>query len=357
MSTLANNWSKISTYLKEGLSIIPVRDKVENKNGKEYLPKTPYYGWKEFQINQITEQALYQAMEAFDTSAIAIIAGKVSGNLEVIDIDVKNWAGVDALLFTTLNGLYPEIFKSLRIHKTPSGGYHILYRIHNHEPEGNLKLAYSNTGKEAAIETRGEGGYIVAPPSLNYFVHQSNPIPVITWEERNSIISVCRSLNQKIKPAKQITTSKNHNDYYSENPFEHFNNSDAAERVLLDYGWEIEGETPRYIYFTRPGKKTGISASFDRETKCYYIFTSSTEFEPSKGYLPATVLAKLGFNDDKKLCFADLIKRGFGKIKPEAEKKKAKKLAMEGKQVPPNFSKSAIELHAAISQKLTEEHP
>lgn len=358
MEKLSTLWPQITAYLKLGISIIPVRDKDQLLTDGTTLPrKSPYGKWKRFQSEIITEGELFHLMEKFDTTAIGMIGGKVSGNLEIIDIDVKNWPGIDAMLFSDIQNIYPDLFSKLRIHKTPSGGFHIPYFITDHEPEGNLKLAYKEGQKEAALETRGEGGFVVAPPSLNYTIYKENPIPSITWLERCSIIFLCQSYNQKVKVVVTTTTTKGHNDYYSENPFEHFNGSQEGSMVLANNGWNVLKESPKFIWFTRPDKTNGISASYNKDRQVFFIFTSSTQFEPAKGYKPATVLAILQFNNDKKATFKHLVDKGYGKIKPEKEKRSAEKLARQGLTPPANFSESALQLHTAISAQMKQDHP
>jgi hypothetical protein len=174
-----NSWTPIKWLLENGISIIPVRDKPQG----DYVAKTPYTGWKKYQTEIISMPVLWEQMDKHKTTAVAIICGKVSGNLEIIDIDVKYKPGVDASIFMTIKEIYPELFARLRIHKTPSGGYHILYRTSTGTIPGNKKLAGRHkTEAEIAvqekpktvnfIETRGEGGYALAPPSMNYTVFQ-----------------------------------------------------------------------------------------------------------------------------------------------------------------------------------------
>lgn len=340
-------WSSIQTMLASGLSLIPVRDREQS----ERPAKTPYTGWKKYQGEIIDPATLWGEMEHHDTTAVAIIAGAVSGNLEIIDIDVKYKPGIDAVLLTDIRALYPDLFGKLRIHKTPSGGYHILYRISSGTVPGNEKLAgrYA-TAEELAIrpktkqynflETRGEGGYAVAPPSLNYAIHQDNNIPTITWEDRCSIINICRSYTEIAAPA-PYKPSASDNSYYDENPFSHFNASPAAETVLSDYGWKVCGHNSTFIWFTRPDKDKGISASFNRAKRVYFVFTSSTEFDELKGYLPATALSILAHNGDKKKTFRDLVQRGYGVIKPHVEAQMVKKKATSNRPLPPNVSAGA----------------
>lgn len=347
-------FTQAEQYINMGLSVILVRDKPQVINGREYPVKSAY-PWKEAQkvrqpLGSITEQ-LYKK----DTKGIAIVGGAVSGNLEIIDIDVKNWQGIDARLFSDINTLYPDLFSRLRIHKTPSGGYHIFYRTPS-PTCGNLKLCYAENAKEAAIETRGEGGYVCASYEMGYTVHQDNPIPTITDSERESIIALCQGYNTRIKIAPPIASEKK-DDYYSQNPFDHYNNSGEAETILTEYGWKVEGQNATWIWFTRPGKQSGVSASFNKVKRVYYIFTSSTEFEPSRGYNPATVLCALAHNGDKKATYRALVAKGYGKVRENREHKVVQMMARQGKEIPANFSQEAKAEYSTITTQLTEAHP
>ena len=141
-------WKINADYLKLGVSLIPVRDKPDSK----HAVKTPYFGWLKYKEEIITEAELFKQLEKFNTTATAMICGKVSGNLEVIDVDSKNWVGIEVLLYEQIEKFMPDVWCKLRIHKTPSGGRHILYRISDHAPEGNKKLAWKEGAKEAARE-------------------------------------------------------------------------------------------------------------------------------------------------------------------------------------------------------------
>jgi len=191
-----------------------------------------------------------------------------------IDIDVKYKPGIDGTLFSDLKQLYPDLYSKLRINKTPSGGYHILYRIESGQNQvpGNTKLA----GRQATadellqkpktktynfIETRGEGGYAVAPPSLGYAIHQDLSIPVLSWSERCGIINLCRSYSELAEP-KPYTPTKQDSSYYDENPFEHFNGSNEAETILTNHGWKFLKQSNQFIWFTRPDKDKGKRAIF-----------------------------------------------------------------------------------------------
>jgi len=145
-------------YLEQGISVIPVNT--------TKVPALP--GWKTYQ-----EQAmpLEDVARLFSTApGIAVIAGKVSKGLEVIDVDTKNdLTGSLGAEFLQLleDNLPPEQYQALRQVRNPSGGYHLLYR--SQEPAGNTKLASRPTTAQereqnpkkqvrGQIETRGQLG-------------------------------------------------------------------------------------------------------------------------------------------------------------------------------------------------------
>lgn len=347
-------WDQVTDLLAAGVSIIPVRDKQIG----DKPPKTPYYLWKQYQSRRIELDELWHQMEEHATTAIAIICGAVSGNLEAIDIDVKNWAGIDARLFEAIREVYPDLFARLRIHSTPSGGFHILYRVDRPTGIGNQKLATASSSTQAGIETRGEGGYIVAPPSLGYKVYRDVPIPMITWEQRESLIGLARSLDEKIKVIAPPAVERKKADYYDENPFEHYNNSSEGERILLDNGWSQEkSKSTSHRYYIRPGKTSGISASFRLSSRIFYIFTTSTQLEAEKGYHPATVLALLRFNGDKLATYRYLVEQGFGRIKPAVERSIVKTRSLTGEALPANSSPEAKALYIDTRGKLQLQYP
>lgn len=366
MQNLSTVWQQIETLLSQRISLIPVRDKQDGTKAA----KTPYgASWKQFQSRIIEKEELWHMMETYNTTAVAMVAGKVSGNLEIIDIDVKYNAGIDATLFADLQRFYPDLFAKLRIHRTPSGGFHLLYRVWGGDVQGNQKLAgrpateteltvNPKTKTYNFLETRGEGGYALLPPSMGYTVHQDKPIPVISWEERCAIISLCQSYNTITKVEKQPTAPKQASTYYSENPFDHFNNSVEAESILEANGWTFFRENSQYRYYTRPDRpESGISASFSKSHRLFYIWSTSTEFNAEKWYTPSTVLGILQFNGDSKKLFQHLVSKGYGKIREQVEKSIVKRAAIEGKQLPANLSKEALAEYQQVREQATEQYP
>ena len=122
---------KAKEYLGCELSVIPTKE--------DKLPALP--SWKPFQSQRMNKDQVGGFFTGANINGLGIICGAVSGNLEVIDVDTKHdttgslWDELRTLIEDNL----PEVYKSLVIAQTRSGGYHIYYRCK--EIKGNLKLA------------------------------------------------------------------------------------------------------------------------------------------------------------------------------------------------------------------------
>lgn len=88
---------------------------------------------------------------------IGVPTGAVSG-LEVVDIDVKGAhpRGYDSFTRSKEAGLLTGW--DLQI-STPSGGLHVYFPSHAHRPQRSWQAA------RPQVDFRGDGGYIIAPPS------------------------------------------------------------------------------------------------------------------------------------------------------------------------------------------------
>jgi hypothetical protein len=360
-------WSKIQTYLSDGISIIPVRDKAAGN----HQAKTPFGSWTKFQQNIIDPAELFYLMtEKYDTTAIAWVCGKVSGNLECVDVDNKYKAGIEADLFRSLSDLFPDIWNKLRVHKSPSGGYHLIYRCQ--EPvAGNQKLAgRMETAQEAAaaghpkpkpinfLETRGEGGYFLAPPAMGYEVVQDRPIPVLTAQEREAILTLCKSFTEIIKEVKVVRpATRAMATQYDVNPFEDFNQRADPTQLAESLGWKFENQDSQFIRFTRPGKARGVSMSWIRKIRRFYVFTSSTSLDEHKCYTPVNFLAELQFAGDTKAVYRWLVDNGYGTYNPRAQKRLVNTLVRKGKPLPANMPEEARDQAEEMANSLAEHLP
>ena len=325
----------VNQYHNLGFSVIPIG---ENKQ--------PAVKWKAHQVSLIEPNVNY--FSGNNPSGIGIVCGKVSGGFEIIDIDTKyDLIGtIYAEYKAAINKLNPSLLKKLVVESTPSGGYHFMYRCQ--VVEGNMKLANRPTlesernetyikqielgksehdAREAEkgdkvrvlLETRGEGGYVQVAPTKGYSLiyGEFSKVQEITVEERQTLLDCARSFNQYFEPApikreQQKIVSAN------ENPFESFNESGDILTLLESHGWEIRGKKGgSKTYLLRPGGTQDKSAEWDESKRCFYVFTTSSAFEGSKGYNASQVLAKLKFNDDYKETVKWLVDNGYGNHAPK----------------------------------------
>lgn len=126
-------------YCRLGYSIIPLKPR----------SKEPLIKWVEYQNQKATEDEVRAWWFKTPDANVGLITGSVSG-LVVIDLD-----GIPGLDFAQSKSIV-----SSAVVKT-GNGKQLYYR----DVEGTCK----NTVKKisAGVDTRGEGGYVVAPPSLH----------------------------------------------------------------------------------------------------------------------------------------------------------------------------------------------
>jgi len=112
--------------------------------------------WKEFQERKPTDGELHTWFDRGDKN-IGIVCGKISRNLVVVDFD-------DPAMLSFLFEGEPDKFIEKAKEKTlvvkTRKGWHVYFRV----PE---KLLQSGRFNNLKIDIKGEGGYVVAPPSIH----------------------------------------------------------------------------------------------------------------------------------------------------------------------------------------------
>jgi hypothetical protein len=316
-------------YTRAGFSVV--------RTGRDKMPTVK--GWK-FRQRVIPNEKVTIDEFSQNGACVAIVAGKVSGNLECIDFDCgavnhDSWCGLvqkDA----------PGLIEKLVLQQTPSGGCHVIYRCRGGAIPGNQKLAFkkievegsgeheyqgkkypaiSHNGshyiKPITIETRGEGGYFLTAPSPGYTV-QSPPrltqVQRITPEERQILINAARALNQWIpepeqtKPTRETTPG-------DLSPGDDYNQRGEVKSLLKEHGWQdtgrktADGDGER---LRRPGKNKGQSATlFDSGT--FYVFsTNAPPFDSDSSYSPFAVYSILEHSGDYSAAAKELYRQGYG---------------------------------------------
>jgi hypothetical protein len=333
-----NNYENLNEL--EGLQFIPVNEKK--------IPQVK--NWQ-------------TAITKYDLSncwGVGLVCGTPSGNVEVIDIDQKY--SLDGKLFEqyklAVNAIQPTLLKKLVVQKTKNGGYHFIYRCA--KIEGNIKLAnrpttdaertdtYNKTyeaqvisGKDDAeairvakkakendsvrvlLETRGFGGQIVIYPSPGYEVIYGDiySITEITVEERETLHSIARQFNSVFE---EVVIPRNTKIEKTKglSPFDDYNERGDVVALLQSHGWKVVGNKGNKTLLLRPGQTSAqTSGNYDHEKNWFSVFTTSSEFEPQKAYLPYAVFAKLEANDDFSEAARKLLDMGYGEKKETVVKK------------------------------------
>jgi replicative DNA helicase len=119
-------------YLQQGFSVIPVATN-----------KRPLVEWVEFQKRLPTEEEVNAWWDKYPEANIGIITGKIS-NLVVVDVE----AGGDV-----------SWLPDTAIVQTGGGGYHYYYKYDSR--------VTNKTRIKELTDIRGEGGFVVAPPSTH----------------------------------------------------------------------------------------------------------------------------------------------------------------------------------------------
>jgi hypothetical protein len=95
-------------------------------------------------------------------------------------------------------------------------------------------------------------------------------------------------------------------------PGDDYNQRGDLHALLLSHGWRVTGKGhDGNIQLTRPGKSSGISATF--KDGVFYLFSSSVPgFEPDRGYSPFEVYTRLEHGGDHTAAASALAADGFG---------------------------------------------
>jgi replicative DNA helicase len=309
-------------YAAAGLCCIPVKT-----DGS----KRPKIAWKEYETRRPTAAQTKNFFSGHD-AGIAIIGGAISGNLEILDFDapevIAEWCALAEEAAPGLLATLPQV-------KTPTEGLHIYYRCS--ELEGNLKLATSSKevpqetkgaikqgGKfykvETLIETRGEGGYVLAPGSPERCHELKKPyvltngdllnIPTITPEQRDILLTCARAFNQHVKPSDRVAPEQKPK-AQGLRPGEDFNQRGDLRGLLVKHGWRHLRDDSKGELWARPGVDH-ISARLFADGSLLPFSTNAHPFEHEKSYSPFAAYTMLEHDGDYQKSAKDLAAQGYG---------------------------------------------
>lgn len=290
---------------------------------------------------------------------VAILAGARSNNLEILDFDLKNAKDPEAFYENYIDlialKLGDEFLGKMVVQRTPSGGFHWLYRTD--KVDGNKKIS-KGENKQAIVESRGEGGYFVCAPSEGYILTQGkfSSIPTITSEEKKALWEAAESMSElkeveitreKVKKQSGALTNEYNSFGDQTNYWDVFNQDCDYLSMLEQDGWSIQRKKGDKYLMRRPGKdEDSWSADLDLHHeygKLLYVYTTSTVLESEHAYLPSTYLIEYRFGGDAKRAYDFLIENGYAP--PRKEKDEIKEM-----EQPPQTKEEAVSIFDKYSE-------
>jgi P4 family phage/plasmid primase-like protien len=192
-------------YTQAGLHILPIKG-----DGSK---SPPLKTWKEYQERLPREDELHEWFYDRHDRGLAIQGGH---GVEVLDIERRDiFEAFTAKVEQEAPGLLGRLTRVAPPGKEGQPGDHLYYRCDN---AGRSQTLAWTEEKKKLIETRGEGGYVVAPPSPacchpanKPYVHLSGPslpdIPRISTQERDLLLRVARSFDRRSPGREYIETA------------------------------------------------------------------------------------------------------------------------------------------------------
>lgn len=294
---------------------------------KRQFPK-----WRQYQDTRQSSEELSALLQRGEFDRLAIIC---TDGMECIDIDVKadptGRVGDDFWQFCREDADATDTLKKCCIVKTKSGGWHIVYRANNVQP--NQKLAHRAGCKEALIETRGTGGLIFVAPSPGYEVKRGgyDALQTITDAERDHLIGIARLLNEPdTEQAAPVSTTPANG---KKSPWDEYDEQHTVEELAQQYGYTIVNRSGDKLYLNRPGAKNpkGVDAvilTTRAGNRRFYVHSTSTVYQQRTLYSPFGMYAVEAHNGDIQAATAAIA----ATLKPVEVEKEDKKTDTEEKR-------------------------
>ena len=254
-------------YIEAGLSVVPCA-----------LPgKYPPLPWMTYQGEIASADQVARWYDKNPQWGVGFACGEVSGGLEVIDLDGGAFA--DQYVETVERNM-PGLMAKLVMEQSPSGGRHYAYRCA--EVDGSTVLAKTTAelpghkrgvdGLTTLIETRGQGGYIVVYPTRGYSLLQGDwhDVPSISVTEREVLFSCAALFDESDKATPQAADT-----YQSTKNIQPPKDNDDFADLMQRHGWTLEKKVKDHEEWRRPGKESGVSATWNYIDNSLYIFSSN----------------------------------------------------------------------------------
>ena len=293
--------------------------------------KATAHPWRPQQRQRLTPAefaALVRRFVGVDVG-LAIVAGRASGNLEILDFDTLELIGPWSEM---VEALLPGLLSRLVMVQTPRPGQHVYYRCPVIAGNQKLAQALDADGKpKTLIETRGLGGYTIIPPSppachpmnKSYALMQGDltQIPEITPDERNILLNSARTFNTYVNPARVVsgyTIKAAPSTPVGDRPGDIFADAVSWAELLEHHGWTLAGSRGELLFWRRPGKSKGWSATTGLgQTDLLYVFSTNAQpFEAETCYTRFGAYAVLEHGGDFQKAARLLYFKGYQRPKP-----------------------------------------
>jgi putative DNA primase/helicase len=332
-------------YLRARLSCIPIATDGSKVPDGRLLPRKwdeqeqrKKATWDPFKERLPTEEELRRWFDRPDPPGVAVVCGAVSGNLECLDFD-EEAESIFPEWCELVEAECPGLIDQLTIIRTPKPGFHVRYRCTSQVP-GNTKLAEkyetdpktNKLVKRVLIETRGEGGYALAPgcrpechPTGRLYEHHRGPklsqVTTVTEDNREVLIRCAQSFNRIPAEEPKVTRLK-----VGWDPGDDFNHHGPDwANIIEPHGWTLVHTKGQERRWKRPGKMepgwsatTGVCRS-EKSGELFAVFSSNAA--PFKGPHDGRacscdskfgVYALLNHGGDFSAAAKDLAAKGYG---------------------------------------------
>ena len=318
--------------------------------GKADGSKAPLGSWKRYQTERPTREQVH-AWFAHGHPALMVVAGAVSGNLEMLELEAR---AIDEGLGELIDrraaelGLFELLERIIAgyCERTGSGGLHLFYRCDT--IAGNTKLATRPaTAEELAakpgepikvlIETRGEGGAVMVAPSHGPTHDSGEPyvlesggfdtIATISPDERAALWALMAEfhvatplVNDAVKapPREKQEHTRWNGGAVGESWFDtvvhHIESEMTMRERLEDYGWSWVATEPLGDLMRRPSKDGATHSARINSSGRLINWSSSVPLEvPTPGHTPShdqlDVIAAYEYAGDRHEAARDIAQR------------------------------------------------
>lgn len=311
-----------------GVSTIPI-----SANGT----KSPAFKWAQWQVNLPGPGELDQWWANGQEYGLALIMGKVSGNLEMLELEGKVCDPESIQKIEAAAERLGVLDKWLQLmqhsyqEESPSGGLHWIYRVHDHPVPGNQKIARRPANAEelkenpkdkikVLAETRGEGGYVIVAPTSG-LCHPTGQqwtklrgeygqVVSLLWETRCLIHQAIReALDEPLPsnlPVPAMASSPNSSAGTGTHMWDEYDRQADFPTLLRERGWT---PTRSGHDWTRPGKepRDGISATLNHDgSNRLFVFSTSSGLDTDRYFTPFEFVAYSDFGGDIKQALRKL---------------------------------------------------